>query len=145
MTSTAGGAVQRVNAADALEAPAAVAVDMRGTAYVVDAAPASHTASLYRLDDGRATLLAAHIGIGFPAGVALTRDGSKALVSGVDPRTGRDVVYVVAATSGEVSTISKPFERFTEAAGLHRAHDADVFAWADSEADGSGTVYVLQM
>ena len=35
-------------------------------------------------------------------------------------------------------------EQFAESAGLHRAHDAEVYAWADSEANGTGTVYVLR-
>jgi len=32
---------------------------------------------------------------------------------------------------------------FNESAGLHRAKGSDKFAWADSRAGGTGTVYVL--
>jgi len=46
--------------------------------------------------------------------------------------------------SGDVAVMTEPVGAFSESAGLHRAHDADVFAWADSKANGSGTVYVLK-
>jgi hypothetical protein len=43
----------------------------------------------------------------------------------------------------KISRLTKTVGQFHEPAGLHRAHDADVFAWADSQANASGTVYVL--
>jgi hypothetical protein len=54
--------------------------------------------------------LAANSGVGFPAGVALLRDGSKALVSGVDPRTRRDIVHIVEVESGRMSVLCRPIE-----------------------------------
>jgi sugar lactone lactonase YvrE len=125
--------------------PTAVAVDADGTAYVVDALNETGSASLVRVRKDKAETVAEGIGVGFPAGGALTQDGSTVLVSGVHPTTGRDVVYLVDASNGKVSVLSKPFAEFIEAAGLHRAHDGNVFAWADGEANGSGTVYVLKL
>jgi hypothetical protein len=40
--------------------------------------------------------------------------------------------------------MTDPIGAFHESAGLHRAHDVDVFAWADSRANDTGTVYVLE-
>jgi hypothetical protein len=34
-------------------------------------------------------------------------------------------------------------DKFSESAGLHRSHGVGVYAWADSHANGTGTVYVL--
>jgi hypothetical protein len=66
-------------------------------------------------------------------------------VSGLDPKSRTDRVFLVDAKSGEHSVITKPFSKFSAPAGLHRAHDKNTFAWADSEANGAGTVYVLDL
>jgi hypothetical protein len=43
----------------------------------------------------------------------------------------------------QVSTFNQSISSFAEPAGLHRAHGADIYAWADSRANGSGTVFAL--
>jgi hypothetical protein len=83
--------------------------------------------------------------VGFPAGVAITREGGTVLISGLDPRTRTDVVYLLDTASGGLAMVSEPISGFTESAGLHRAHESNVFAWADSEANDSGTVYTLEL
>lgn len=138
-----GGAVEPLAASSEFVAPSAVTVDNEGTAYVVDALGDVERASLLRVRDGNVATLLDGFAVGFPAGVALDMSGSKVFVSGLDPKSGHDAVYVVEVDSGKVSVLSKPFAGFTESAGLHRAHDSNVFAWADSEANGSGTVYTL--
>lgn len=140
-----GGAVQALAPDAAFGDPAGVAVAADGTAYVVDALSEQGSARLVRVAGDDAEIVLDHIGVGFPAGVAITADASTVLVSAIDPKTRRDVVYVVNAENGKASVLSKPFRDFTEAAGLHRAHDKNVFAWADSEANGSGTVYVVKL
>jgi DNA-binding beta-propeller fold protein YncE len=142
---TAGGTPERVSGDAELHDPSGVAVTDDGTIYVVDALADASTASLVRIGGADTSTLAAQLGVGFPAGVAVNRAGDTVLVSGLDPRTRRDLVYVVNAQSGELAVVSEPLADFAEPAGLHRAHEADVFAWADSEADGAGTVYVLEL
>jgi DNA-binding beta-propeller fold protein YncE len=140
-----GGAVQTLAPDAEFGDPAGVAVAADGTAYVVDALSDEGSARLVRVRDDETELVLDHIGVGFPAGVAITADASMVLVSAIDPKRRRDVVYVVNAANGKASILSKPFADFTEAAGLHRAHEKNVFAWADSEANGSGTVYVVKL
>ena len=140
-----GGAVQALAPHAEFGDPAGVAVAADGTAYVVDALTNEGSARLVRVHGDDAKVLLDQIGVGFPAGVAITEDAGTVLVSAIDPRRKRDIVYVVDAASGKASILSKPFRDFTEAAGLHRAHDKNVFAWADSEANGSGTVYVVKL
>lgn len=138
----AGGVVEPIVMGAPLSEPAGVVLDSRGDAYVVDAGEGA-SARVVRVRAGRASVLVAGIGVGFPAGITVTRDDSTLLVSGLDPATRRDVVYFVDSASATVERLSKTVGAFAEPAGLHRAHDADVFAWADSEANTTGTVYVL--
>lgn len=141
-----GGAVQAIASGASFGDPGAVAVDEKGVAYVVDGLRGDGSASLHRVRGDKVETLLEGIAVGFPAGVALDKGGATALVSGLHPKTKRDVVYVIDTASGKVSLLSKPFAGFHEAAGLHRAHDSNVFAWADSEAGGgTGTVYTLQL
>jgi sugar lactone lactonase YvrE len=140
-----GGAVQALAPDAEFGDPAGVAVAADGTAYVVDALSSEGSARLLRVRGDGAEVVLEHIGVGFPAGVAITEDANTVLVSAIDPKRQRDVVYVVNAANGKASILSKPFRDFSEAAGLHRAHEKNVFAWADSEANGSGTVYVVTL
>jgi sugar lactone lactonase YvrE len=140
-----GGAVQALAPDAEFGDPSGVAVAADGTAYVVDALTKQGSARLLRVRGDDAEVVRDQIGVGFPAGVAVTQDASTVLVSAIDPKRNRDVVYVVNAATGKVSILSKPFRDFTEAAGLHRAHDKNVFAWADSEANEYGTVYRVKL
>jgi sugar lactone lactonase YvrE len=143
-TAPDGGLIETLAQDDSFVDPGGVAVNDDGDAYVVDGRGSQGTASLVRVHAGKASSVVDGLGVGFPAGLTLTRDGKTALVSGLDPQTRRDVVYFVELSTGKLSLLSKPLHAFAEPAGLHRAHDADVFAWADSEANDSGTVYVLK-
>lgn len=140
-----GGAVERIAPDVAINDPGGVAVAENGDIYVVDVLGDDGSATLIRFRDGEATAVVRGIGVGFPAGVAITREGATVLISGIDPRTRTDVVYLLDTASGGLSMVSEPISGFTESAGLHRAHESNVFAWADGEANESGTVYVLEL
>jgi len=139
-----GGVVTTLASGAPLNDPSGVAISAKGDAYVVEAAVDSHAARVLRWKDGKLQGFLEDIAIGFPAGITLTRDDATLLVSGLDPNTKHDVVYSVNVANGELSRLTKTIGAFSEPAGLHRAHEADVFAWADSEANASGTVYVLK-
>lgn len=147
-TPLSGGTVERVASGEPFVDPAGLAVTKDGDVYVLDAL-ASHDgngqASLVRVRNGKAERLMEGLGAGFPAGVATTADDKTVLVSGLDPKSRRDRVFLIDTTTAEASEIQKPFDDFSAPAGLHRAHDKNTFAWADSEANGSGTVYVLEL
>lgn len=138
-----GGAVETVASGEPFSDPAGVTVTAKGVAYVVETTAESATARVIRVENGSSKVFVEGIGIGFPAGITLTRDDAKLLVSGLDPATKRDVVYFVATSDASITRVTKTVGEFHEPAGLHRAHNADVFAWADSEANDTGTVYVL--
>ncbi len=140
-----GGAVETVASGEPFADPAGVAVDANGVAYVVETSSESPTARVLRVSNGTASTFVDGIGIGFPAGITLTRDDSTVLVSGLDPETKRDVVYFVDAKNNQISRLTKTVGQFHEPAGLHRAHDTDVFAWADSGANRYGTVFTILM
>jgi sugar lactone lactonase YvrE len=136
---SAGGEVQRMASFDADSEPGGVALALNGDLYVADNAAGG--ARVLRVRDEEVSVLVSEIGLGFPAGVALTSDDATLLVSGLDPQTKHDVVYAVSLASRKVGRVTQGISSYSESAGLHRAHDVNVFAWADSQAKGSGTVY----
>ena len=140
----AGGAAIALAMGEPLQDPAGVAVDGKDVAYVVETSSDAASARVVRVDAKGSATFVEGLGIGFPAGITVTRDDKTVLVSGLDPETKRDVVYFVDASNKQISRLTKTVGEFHEPAGLHRAHDADVFAWADSQANETGTVYVLK-
>lgn len=140
-----GGTVETVASGQPFVDPAGVTITKSGDAYVIDALSAGTTAGVIRVRDGEAQRVVADLGVGFPAGIASTRDGSTVLVSGLDPESRRDRVFVMSTQSLEVSVIAGTFDQLVGSAGLHRAHQRDVFAWADTEKDRRGAVYTLEL
>ncbi len=143
---SAGGAPSTVLAGDPLHEPSGVTVDKAGNVYVVDAAsPTSSTARVVQINAaGAASVFVDGIAVGYPAGIVLDQAESTLLVSAIDPDKGTDTVLVVDVASRKLSQLSQGIDSFVEPAGLHRAKGADVFAWADSAANNTGTVYVLK-
>ncbi len=138
-----GGVPEVMAEGGVFRSPGAVAVTKEGVAFVVDNMPEQPRARVIKVENGEATVILDDIGVGYPAGIALSKDESVFLVSGIDPVEGHDTVYRVVISSLAVTQISDPISEFAESAGLHRAHDVEAYAWADSEADGTGTVYKL--
>jgi len=138
-----GGAVQLEASGELFAQPGGVVLSAVGDAFVVDMG--EHTARVLRVHEGKTETFVSGIGVGFPAGITLTHDEHTLIVSGLDPNTRHDVVYFVDVASGKLSQLTQVVGAFSEAAGLHRAHDKDVFAWADSRANASGTVYLLTL
>jgi sugar lactone lactonase YvrE len=126
--------------------PNGIAVTRDGTLYIIDTAAGDITAGSARvIKVAGSTAIVFHEGlkVGFPAGIALSQDDSVALISAVDPVLGTDVVVRLTLADNKQESISTGIDTFEEAAGLHRAANAEVYAWCDSTANGSGTVYVL--
>jgi DNA-binding beta-propeller fold protein YncE len=122
--------------------PSGIAVSESGTVYVVDSIGAeSRQATVLRISGDFVDVLASDIPVGFPAGIALSKDESVLLVSGL--HKGLDAVYRVDIANKTITLSSAGIDKFHESAGLHRAKNKEVYAWADSLANKSGTVYVL--
>lgn len=143
-----GGALTTVASGGAFSDPGGVAVARNGDAYVVDTGgvtSATALASVIKIDvAGKTEVIHEGIKVGHPAGIALVNDDSAVLVSALDATEGTDRVYRIELGSRQVRQHSAVIGEFVESAGLHRARNAEVFAWADSHANGTGTVYVLK-
>ncbi len=124
--------------------PSGVAVRGNGEIYVADSSPIGARGSgIVRVTNGRAEVIDGDLAVGHPAGLALARNDDVLLLSGIDHEKGTDVVYRFDLSSGERSLFDAVIKDFQESAGLHRAKSAEVYAWADSRANHTGTVYVL--
>lgn len=140
---TAGGQATALAEGAPLVDPIGLTANAGGEVFVLDAAAAGGP-TLFKIAGGQVTALAEGLQVGFPAGVALTLDEKTVMVSALDPNTGKDLVWLVDASSGQLSSFNDTIGQFTEAAGLHRAKNKELFAWADSKANKTGTVFVLQ-
>lgn len=139
---SAGGQARRLASLDADSEPGGVALARNGDLYVADNAGGS--ARVLRLQGEKVAVFVSDIALGFPAGIALTHDDSTLLVSGLDVQTKHDVVYAVTLASRKVGRVTQGISGFRESAGLHRAHNVNVFAWADGQANRWGTVYSVR-
>lgn len=147
-TGIGGGAVSPVAVGAPFSDPGGVAVARDGVAYVVDTGSVTSEqamASVIKITpDGKTEVILDGLAVGHPAGIALVNDDSAVLVSGLDAAAGTDRVFRIQLTDRSVRTLSATIGDFNESAGLHRARNAEVFAWADSNANKHGTVYVLK-
>jgi sugar lactone lactonase YvrE len=144
-----GGQIAAVAAGAPFVDPSGVAVTKKGEAYVVDSGSAisgQALASVVKISaEGKTEILIDGLSVGHPAGIALTNDDNALLVSGFDAAKGTDVVFTVNLADKQVGEFTDKIADFTESAGLHRARNANVFAWADSHAQKTGTVYTVTL
>jgi sugar lactone lactonase YvrE len=148
-TGLSGGQVSAISTEALFTDPSGVAVAKTGEAYVVDSGSARSSQSLASVvkitPAGKTEILIDGLNVGHPAGVALSNDEKTLLVSGFSAEKGTDVVFTVKLANKEVGEFTDKIADFTESAGLHRARNADVFAWADSHAQKTGTVYAVRL
>ena len=140
----AGGAVTTVAKEEPFLDPSGVAVANDGTVYVIDAAdPEAATARVIKVSGGLASVMLNNLMVGYPAGIALSQDDKTVLVSAIDNQTRTDAVLRIPVAGGDVQSVTTGIDAFEEPAGLHRARNVDTFIWADSRANGGGTVFVI--
>jgi len=140
----AGGAVSVVAKGMGFNDPSGLAVASDGTVYLADAiAEESGHAQLLKVSGGAVSTVIAQMSVGYPAGVALSKDETAVLVSALDSSTGTDIVIRYDLGANTQSEFSTGINTFSESAGLKRARNVDTFVWADSHANGGGTVYIV--
>ncbi len=142
---TAGGTPALLAKGAPLAAPSGVAVSQDGsTVFVLDRlASGNGLGGVIRVRDGQATVIQSNVRTGGQlAGLTLTLDGSLLLVSSLHETAGTAQVLVLDLATQQSSVINDVISANTGAGGLHRAHEVDVFAWADlTSGDHGGTVY----
>ncbi len=148
-TGLGGGNISAISTDAMFSDPSGVAATRKGDVFVVDSGSATSAQSLASVikitPEGKTEILIDGLSVGHPAGVALSNDEQLLLVSGFSNEKGTDVVFTVNLATSEVGEFTEKIADFTESAGLHRARNADVFAWADSHAQKTGTVYAVRL
>lgn len=141
----AGGTPTALASGKPLKDPSGIAVTTSGDVYVLDtAAAATNHATVFSIKGGVVSEFVTDVMVGYPGGIALSQDDTTLFISALDGTTARDVVFVTNIATKQMSTFTKSIDKFSESAGLHRARHAGVFAWADGNANKSGTVFVLK-
>jgi DNA-binding beta-propeller fold protein YncE len=141
----AGGDPVTLTAGDPLREPSGITVTKSGVVYFVDAfAQTAAGAAVFKVEGGQAVVVKAGFAVGHPAGLAANLDDSALLLSGIDPNKQTDLVVRIKLADASTINFTDTIGGFSESAGLHRAKTLNVYAWADSRANGTGTVYVLR-
>jgi DNA-binding beta-propeller fold protein YncE len=146
--STAGGMPTVIAVGGILRDPSGIVVAKNGDVYVADTlGDEGNTAQILVIPaGGMPSVLVSELRVGYPAGVALTMEEQTLYVSAFSPTTLTDrlaVINIAAKTSTEA--FATEIGGFTESAGLHRAKNSEVFAWADSSAGPKGgKVFVIK-
>lgn len=145
---SAGGAVTTVARGAPLGQPSGIVSGPDGKLYVADASATEEgAAALLVIDGGEVSTLAESLRLGFPAGITIDVEGTTVLASGLADDADQSVVHAIDLASGTRQAIDQGIGHNQESGGVHRAHDSNVFAWANSAGDErapGGTVYVLK-
>jgi DNA-binding beta-propeller fold protein YncE len=130
----AGGGLTVVTKGAPLVAPSGIAISKDGTLYVLDRlASGNGLGAVLRVQGGSVDIIARDVRTGGQlAGLTLTLDEALLLVSSLDGQAGTAQVLVVDLATMQTSIINDVIGANTAAGGLHRAHNENIFAWADS-------------
>lgn len=130
-----GGTAELLASGSPLVEPTGVTVAADGTAYVIDRlAGGNGLAAVFRLGaDGALEQIADGFRTGDRvAGIALTSNDGVLLVSALAPDHAAAQVLGIVLASGDKFVVTKEVELHPGSGGVHRAHNSDTFAWADS-------------
>lgn len=130
----AGGTATVLAKGAPLVAPSGVAIAADGTVYVLDRLSSGNgLGSVLRIADGKVESIARDVRTGGQlAGLTLTLDESLLLVSSLDSAQDAAQVLVIDLATLQTSIINDVIRARTSAAGLHRAHNVEQYAWAES-------------
>jgi hypothetical protein len=127
--------------------PSGVTADSNGNVYVMDTqAATSHRASIIKVNAaGAASVFSSDLFVGYPAGISMTADATQLVVSGLDTGEGPDHVASFPTIGGAPTPyVSSGFSMLSNAAGIHRAANVNVFAFVDSAGYGTDAVYAIK-
>lgn len=140
-----GGTAMTVVAGAPFDDPSGVTVAPNGDDYVFDVtAGGSHRADVIKVSGGTATAVLTDLFVGYPAGITMNDANNAIVLSGLAAASGPDTITVVTATGGMSPLVSSGLSSLSNAGGLHRAANANVYAFVDSAGDGTDAVYVIR-
>jgi hypothetical protein len=127
--------------------PSGIVVSQKGDVYACDSANGEDArGSIIAVQGGAASVIVNGVRAGFPCGVSLTADETNVLVSAFDPVKKTDTVIIVNLVTKNPTYFSSGIDTYVESAGLHRAKQGgNTYAWADSQAGGTGTVFRVKL
>ncbi|HEY8207604.1 MAG TPA: hypothetical protein VIG99_08995 [Myxococcaceae bacterium] len=124
--------------------PSGIVVADNGDIFVADTQTGGLLANVIHIPKGKdAVELIPNLMLGYPAGISISKDQQILLVSALDPETSKDTVIRYDLKANTMEMFNEGISGFEESAGLHRAKDVESYVWADSQANGGGTVYVI--
>ena len=109
--------------------PEGVAVGRSGAVYVADHGLQSFAGSVYKIDGGKVSTIVELMRAGSPAGIAVSMDESRLLVSTLQPYKNRAQVLIVDLATLDLSASTTTVGKIPGAGGLHRARNAAIYAW----------------
>jgi hypothetical protein len=132
-----------------LVAPSGIAIGTDGSIYVLDRlASGGGLGSVFRIRNGSIETVASDVRTGAQlAGLTLTLDESLLLVSSLAAEQGTSQVLAIALDTNQTRIINDTIGVNTAAGGLHRAHNANIFAWIDNTGGGQdrGRIYCVKV
>lgn len=140
-TKIAGGSIEVIKKGEPFGSPQCVAVAANGDVYVTDAGDKLREGAVLKVSGGNVSVVVENVNMATPAGLALSESGKFLLVSAL--RSGAEgssaAVLRVTLADNAVAVFDDGISENHGSAGIHRAHKADSFTWADS----GGTVYLV--
>lgn len=119
--------------------PMGVAISDAGAVYVADRNGSGEGwGSVFRIIDGKVEQIADYFRTGPVVGATLTLDQSLLLVSALDAGYDSAQVLAINLATGDKLAINKGIARNFGSGGVHRAHNRNIFAWADAPNPGRG-------
>lgn len=117
-----------------------IVVASSGTVFVAD----REAKEILSFSDGQLTSVLGEINTGSPAGLALSLDEETLLISSLDEEAAHSQVTLLSLSEQSVSFFDEVIQENPSGGGLHRAPNANVFAWAGFTSGSGTTVYRIQ-
>lgn len=113
--------------------PGGIAITKAGVVYVADrAASGDGLGSVFKIEGSRIEAIASDFRAGDPVGATLTLDDAMLLVSAMHPTEQRAQVLAIELATGAQQIVTKVVGENAGSGGVHRAHNQNIFVWADS-------------
>ena len=112
--------------------PDSVAIGRFGAVYVTDRGVTPFTGKVYKVDRDAVSTIVDIMRPGNPAGLAVSLDESRLLVSTLQPYRTRAQVLVVDLATLETSASTQAVGQNPGAGGLHRARNVAIYSWCGS-------------